>query len=152
MRVLAQDTDEKEIAFHLSGTALTDEGLAAVPQVSNVVWLNLRGLYPFYESYGVDVLIEPGRRLRLDPVVQYRDATVSWLEDFEAAGFSLEATPASQAPLTGFPAGDPGIFEGDNSGRVELASPGTKLPQFPRVETTKFRLGLQTKNSRFQWP
>lgn len=43
VRSIAQGTDEKEIAFHLSGTELTDEGLAWVPQVENVVWLNLRG-------------------------------------------------------------------------------------------------------------
>jgi hypothetical protein len=43
VRAIAQDTDEKEIAFHLSGTELNDEGLAAVAQVENVVWLNLAG-------------------------------------------------------------------------------------------------------------
>jgi hypothetical protein len=102
---------------------------------------NLRGLYPFYESYSVDVLLEPGQRLRLDPVVQYGDATVSWLEDFENAGFSLEATSSSQAPLTGFPAGDPAIYEGGNSGRVELASPATV---FDLVTTGDFVLKTNT--------
>ncbi|MCA9211680.1 MAG: discoidin domain-containing protein [Planctomycetales bacterium] len=43
VRVIAQDSDAKEAAFHLSGKDVTDDGLAGLKEVSNLVWLNLRG-------------------------------------------------------------------------------------------------------------
>jgi hypothetical protein len=85
---------------------------------------NARGIYPFYDNDARDAVLTPGEITAVAPVVRYRSVTVSWLEDFESSmGFSLEATAASQTPVTGFPAGDPGIFEGGNSGRVVLEDP-----------------------------
>ncbi|MFO0914972.1 MAG: discoidin domain-containing protein [Pirellulales bacterium] len=43
VRSVAQDSQDKDVAFHLSGTGLTDDGLAEVAKLSNVIWLNLRG-------------------------------------------------------------------------------------------------------------
>ena len=41
VRQIAQDSEDKEAAFHLSGKELTDDDLAAIKEVSNLVWLNL---------------------------------------------------------------------------------------------------------------
>ena len=43
IRVVAADSEEKEAAFHLSGTELTDEGLVHLPKLNQLIWLNLRG-------------------------------------------------------------------------------------------------------------
>jgi len=43
VRPVSADTDLKDVDFHLSGTGLTDAGLAHVKQLKNVVWLNLKG-------------------------------------------------------------------------------------------------------------
>jgi hypothetical protein len=43
VRAIAKDTEEKEAAFHLSGSDVTDDGLAHLPAIRNLVWLNLRG-------------------------------------------------------------------------------------------------------------
>ena len=42
MKISAK-SEEKEVAFHLSGSELTDDGLAHVKDIQNVVWLRLRG-------------------------------------------------------------------------------------------------------------
>lgn len=41
VRQIAQDSDDKEAAFHLSGKELNDDGLAAIKEVENLIWLNL---------------------------------------------------------------------------------------------------------------
>lgn len=41
VRQIAQDSDDKEAAFHLSGKELTDDGLAAVKEIDSLIWLNL---------------------------------------------------------------------------------------------------------------
>ena len=41
VRQIAQNTEEKEANFHLSGKDLTDDGLALVKEIENLVWLNL---------------------------------------------------------------------------------------------------------------
>lgn len=43
VRAVSANTDLKDVDFHLSGTSLTDEGLAQVKQLKSVVWLNLKG-------------------------------------------------------------------------------------------------------------
>lgn len=43
VRAVSANTDLKDVDFHLSGTGLTDDGLAHVKQLQNVVWLNLKG-------------------------------------------------------------------------------------------------------------
>jgi hypothetical protein len=43
VRPVSADTDLKDVDFHLSGTGLTDDGLAHVKKLKNVVWLNLKG-------------------------------------------------------------------------------------------------------------
>jgi hypothetical protein len=43
VRTIAKDTADKEAAFHLSGSEVTDEALAQLPAIPNLVWLNLRG-------------------------------------------------------------------------------------------------------------
>ena len=43
VRTIAKDTDQKEAAFHLSGKDVTDDDLAQLASVNNLVWLNLRG-------------------------------------------------------------------------------------------------------------
>lgn len=40
---IAANTNAKEAKFHLSGTDITDEQLAPLPEVKELVWLNLRG-------------------------------------------------------------------------------------------------------------
>lgn len=42
VRPIAAKVEDKEVAFHLGGTDLTDEGLVHLPEVAHVVWLNLR--------------------------------------------------------------------------------------------------------------
>ncbi|MFC1758715.1 hypothetical protein ACFL2H_08095, partial [Planctomycetota bacterium] len=42
VRVIAQDSDNKEAAFHLSGKDLKDDGLGNLKEVKNLIWLNLR--------------------------------------------------------------------------------------------------------------
>lgn len=41
VRQIAQDSEDKEAAFHLSGKDLTDDGLAALAEIDNLIWLNL---------------------------------------------------------------------------------------------------------------
>jgi len=41
VRQIAQDVDDKEAAFHLSGKELTDDGLAHLKEIDNLIWLNL---------------------------------------------------------------------------------------------------------------
>ena len=41
VRQIAQDSENKEAAFHLSGKELTDDGLGAVKEIKNLIWLNL---------------------------------------------------------------------------------------------------------------
>ena len=41
VRQIAQDVDDKEAAFHLSGKELTDEGLVHLKEIDNLIWLNL---------------------------------------------------------------------------------------------------------------
>jgi hypothetical protein len=43
VRAIAKDTAEKEAAFHLSGSDVTDDALAQLPAIGQLVWLNLRG-------------------------------------------------------------------------------------------------------------
>ena len=43
VRKIAANVDWKEAAFHLSGTELTDDGLANVAKINKLTWLNLRG-------------------------------------------------------------------------------------------------------------
>lgn len=43
VRRIALNTEDREVAFHLTGLELTDKGLAHVARVKNVAWLNLRG-------------------------------------------------------------------------------------------------------------
>ena len=42
VRSVAANDSSKEIDFHLSGKDLTDEQLADVAQVNDVIWLNLK--------------------------------------------------------------------------------------------------------------
>ena len=41
VRQIAQNSDDKEAAFHLSGKDLDDDGLGALAEIENLVWLNL---------------------------------------------------------------------------------------------------------------
>ena len=41
VRQIAQDSEDKEAAFHLSGKELTDDQLAAVKEIKNLIWLNI---------------------------------------------------------------------------------------------------------------
>ena len=41
VRQIAQDSEDKEAAFHLSGKELTDEGLVHLKEIENLIWLNL---------------------------------------------------------------------------------------------------------------
>jgi hypothetical protein len=43
VRVIAQDTTDKEAAFHLSGSEVTDDGLVHLKDISGLIGLNLRG-------------------------------------------------------------------------------------------------------------
>jgi len=42
VRTIAANDDSKDVDFHLSGTELTDAGMANVAQVQKLVWLNLK--------------------------------------------------------------------------------------------------------------
>ncbi len=103
---------------------------------------NARGIYPFYENHFESITLVPGEVTVIKPVIGYRDVTVGWLEDFEAtSGFSLEATTSSQVALTGFPANDPEIFEGINSGKVVVTSPNSL---FDLVSSDDFNLSANS--------
>jgi hypothetical protein len=41
VRQIAQNSDDKEAAFHLSGKELTDEGLVHLMDIQHLIWLNL---------------------------------------------------------------------------------------------------------------
>ena len=41
VRQIAQNTEDKECNFHLSGQELTDDGLVYLKEIENLVWLNL---------------------------------------------------------------------------------------------------------------
>ncbi len=43
VHVIAQNTAEKEVSFHLTGKDVTDDGLVHLQQIPQIVWLNLRG-------------------------------------------------------------------------------------------------------------
>lgn len=43
VRIIAADTEDREVQFYLSDKDVKDDALKPLPDVSNVVWLNLRG-------------------------------------------------------------------------------------------------------------
>ena len=43
VRIIAADTEDREVQYYLSDKEVTDEALTPLREVSNVVWLNLRG-------------------------------------------------------------------------------------------------------------
>ncbi len=56
--------------------------------------------YPFYKSYIDTVILTPGNILEVYPVFYYDpSAQFSWIEDFEAAGISLEKTLISDTTI-----------------------------------------------------
>ena len=66
VRQIAANVDERDVAFHLGGTELTDDGLQHVRSVPQIVWLNLRGTK--ITDAGLEHLkeIETLRRLHLE--------------------------------------------------------------------------------------
>ena len=63
VRQIAQDSENKEAAFHLSGKELTDDGLAHLKEVQNLVWLNLANT----KITDDDARTLAGKVQRLDP-------------------------------------------------------------------------------------
>lgn len=84
---------------------------------------NDRKIYPFYDFYELDTLLQPEQVLKINPAVPYKSSAVfdvPWSgENFES-GVNFVQNPNSQATLVRNTAS--GIFEGFASGYAKLES------------------------------
>lgn len=77
-------------------------------------------IYPFYERYAKEVVLEPGRIDTLLPVTRYRsNIRIHFIEDFEA-GIPIFSEDRDGNENTKLEASTEDIFEGGRSGRILL--------------------------------
>ncbi len=75
-----------------------------------------RGQYPYYTSYEQDVNFEAGKSITLSPTITYKSTTnFVYLNDFEAAGFTIDTTNYSDTTLQLLVSPDPNVYEGAKS-------------------------------------
>ena len=99
VRQIAQNVDDKEAAFHLSGKELTDEGLVHLKDVENLVWLNLANTKISDEGLKHLASIKSLKRLHLEKT-QIGDAGLAHLKDLaELEYLNLYGTQVSDAGL-----------------------------------------------------
>ena len=99
VRVIAQNTSDKEVAFHLSGQHVTNDGLVHLKDLSDLVWLNLRGTK--ITDHGLQHLasIKSLTRLHLEKT-NVTDAGLAHLSGLENLEYlNLYATKVSDAGL-----------------------------------------------------
>ncbi len=99
VRKIAQNTDDQEAAFHLSGKDLTDDGLVHLKEVSNLVWLNLANTKITDEGLRQLSDIKTLKRLHLENT-QIGDAGLAYLAGLENLEYlNLYGTQVSDAGL-----------------------------------------------------
>lgn len=99
VRQIAQDSEAKEAAFHLSGKDLTDDGLAAVKEIENLIWLNLANTQITDEGLKHLSDIKSLTRLHLEKT-QIGDAGLAHLKGLENLEYlNLYGTQVSDAGL-----------------------------------------------------
>jgi hypothetical protein len=99
-----------------------------------------RGIYPFYKSYQTSLTLTPGRITEINPVFEYTDNTVfKWTENFDnpGSGIGFISTTSAGADMLFLPSGSPDIFEGNNSGTIQLNS---SFPSFDVESSLSFTL------------
>lgn len=99
VRQIAQNVEDKEAAFHLSGKELTDEGLVHLKDVSGLVWLNLADTQ--VTDAGMEHLagLKTLKRLHLEKT-QIGDAGLAHLKDLsELEYLNLYGTQVTDAGL-----------------------------------------------------
>lgn len=69
-------------------------------------------IYPFMDSYKVNLQFNPGETIQINPVTKYNSIVKFWIEDFEDISIKLETDTESTAAI--------GIVTQDNGNRVGL--------------------------------
>ena len=99
VRQIAQDVDDKEAAFHLSGKELTDAGLKHLQDIPNLVWLNLANTKITDQGLKHLSAIKTLQRLHLERT-QIGDAGLAHLQGLrELEYLNLYGTQVSDAGL-----------------------------------------------------
>jgi hypothetical protein len=104
VRVIAQNSTDKEAAFHLSGTEVTNDGLAPLKEISGLIWLNLRGTKITDDGLSHLAGIKTLARLHLEKtgVTDAGLAHLSGLENLEYLNlYGTKVTNAGLAHLKG---------------------------------------------------
>lgn len=104
-----------------------------------------RGIYPFYKSYAVSLQLIPGTITEIHPVFEYTDnAIFKWSENFDnpSSGIGFISTTSAGADMVFLPAGSTDIFEGSNSGLIQLTG---SLPGFDVESSLSFTLPKNNK-------
>lgn len=99
-----------------------------------------RGIYPFYKSYSTTLTLSPGKITEIYPVFEYTDnAIFKWSENFDnpGSGIGFISTTSAGADLVFLPSGSPEIFEGNNSGTIQL---NNSFPGFDIESSLSFTL------------
>ena len=99
VRQIAQNVDDKEAAFHLSGKELTDEGLMHLKEIPNLVWLNLANTKITDDGLKHIANIKTLKRLHLEKT-QIGDAGLAHLKGLaELEYLNLYGTQVTDAGL-----------------------------------------------------
>lgn len=99
-----------------------------------------RGIYPFYKSYNSTLTLTPGNITEINPVFEYTDnAIFKWSENFDnpGSGIGFISTTGAGADMVFLPSGSPEIFEGNNSGVIQL---NNSFPGFDVESSLSFTL------------
>ncbi len=73
-----------------------------------------RTIYPFYEAYEIEKVLEANKITKISPKISYKEETIfDWIEDFESAGISLDTVNSNSSLMEKI---DSSVFEGQYSG------------------------------------
>ena len=93
--------------------------LILIPGVVNNGIRETKVRYPFYQNYTIDLNLEYGDTITLEPTTKYLDNVKFLIEDFESPSMNFETDPSSVAQL--YRDNDPAFLKyGDFYGRVDL--------------------------------
>lgn len=99
VRQIAQNVDDKEVAFHLSGKELTDEGLVHLKDIDGLIWLNLANTKISDDGLKHLAELKSLKRLHLEKT-SIGDAGLAHLKDLtELEYLNLYGTQVSDAGL-----------------------------------------------------
>ncbi len=77
-----------------------------------------RTIYPFYEAYEIEKVLETSKITKISPKISYKEETIfDWMEDFESAGISLDTVNSNSSLMEKI---DSSVFEGQYSGFTRI--------------------------------